>query len=145
MNRPLFTRFLPSTIPRLASPNLHPPLLPLRRSFTAYYPRTMSLPDPASLVKESLARSKHDKWGWVIYRTTYSNDPAWTKFKHMITQQSAHYLRDSDSPEIFDSLEWTFMDDGATFNGASPEFLRTHFRNWAERAAVSENPRASEF
>ena len=29
----------------------------------------------------SLVFTKQDKWGWVIYRTTYKDDAAWERFK----------------------------------------------------------------
>ncbi|RMZ83747.1 hypothetical protein DV738_g939, partial [Chaetothyriales sp. CBS 135597] len=75
---------------------------------------------------------KDDKWGWTVYRTTYNNnDVQWAKFKDLITQYTAfqiHNIPDIHSQSIADTLEWTFMDDPATFNGASRDFLRQHYR-----------------
>ena len=58
----------------------------------------------------------HDKWGWVIYRTTYDDDEGWTCFKQLITQQSLTNIAESKAPEIADSLEWMFVEDRATLD-----------------------------
>jgi hypothetical protein len=48
---------------------------------------------------------KHNKWGWLIYRSTYDDDEAWTRLKQTLTQQSRHIIAASDTPELADSQE----------------------------------------
>ncbi|KKZ61343.1 hypothetical protein EMCG_04062 [[Emmonsia] crescens] len=45
-------------------------------------------------------------------------------------------------PEVATSLEWTFVSDPATFDGASRDQLRTRFLAWAAEAEKTEQPRA---
>lgn len=104
----------------------------------------MSLPSPQRLISECLKNDKHDKWGWVIYRTTYEDDEGWTRFKDFITRQSHADIADSDAPEIADSLEWTFIEDRATLNGASKDQLRSRFKEWASDALKTEQPRVED-
>lgn len=87
---------------------------------------------------------KHDKWGWVIYRCTYDDDDAWTRFKQSINQQSRETIARSDTPEAGDSLEWTFVEDRGTLDGASRDQLRARFKAWAADAIRTEQPRAED-
>jgi len=85
----------------------------------------MSLPSPQRVIFDCLKNDKHDKWGWVIYRCTYDDDEGWTRFKQFIIQQSRANITESDTPELADSLEWTFVEDRATLDGASKDQLRS--------------------
>ncbi|KAK1764214.1 hypothetical protein QBC33DRAFT_547513 [Phialemonium atrogriseum] len=62
------------------------PVLPAARFFTSSPPAPSRDPSPESQIRDWLRRIKHDKWGWVIYRCTYSDDAAWARFKQMIEQ-----------------------------------------------------------
>jgi hypothetical protein len=96
-----------------------------------------------SLVMDQLKRLKHDKWGYVIYRCTYEDDAAWDRFKQIVHERTQEDLQDSDdTPELADYLEWTFVEDRATLDGASIPRLRERFNLWAAEAVVAENPRA---
>jgi hypothetical protein len=96
-----------------------------------------------SLVMDQLKRLKHDKWGYVIYRCTYEDDAAWDRFKQIVHERTQEDLQDSDdTPELADYLEWTFVEDSATLDGASIPRLRERFNLWAAEAVVAENPRA---
>ncbi|KAG8629727.1 hypothetical protein KVT40_001346 [Elsinoe batatas] len=75
------------------------------------------LPSPSRNIYDSLIESSHDKWGWLIYRTTYVDDAAWDRFKAF---------------------------DKDKFDGASREELRTHFAERAEGAYGREQPRATD-
>ncbi|KAG7039171.1 hypothetical protein JMJ77_0003457 [Colletotrichum scovillei] len=85
-----------------------------------------------------------DKWGWVIYRTTYGDDEAWERCKEIITYRTRRNIADSDAPEIAKYLELTFVDDKSLFDGASKHQLRSHFRTWSLDAFQSENPRVKD-
>lgn len=58
-----------------------------------------------------------DKWGWVIYRSSYGDEPAWDRFYEIINPRSRQYVVDSDIPEYAKSLEWTFVEDQRTLEG----------------------------
>lgn len=96
---------------------------------------------PTRNIKLDLEFFKHDKWGWVIYRTSFDDDAAWERFKKIIDEQSRKQISESDTPELADSLEWTFVDD-PSLDGAPKELLRQHFKAWGDEAVTSENPRA---
>lgn len=94
-------------------------------------------------LKLELVALNQDKWGWVLYRCTYDKElhGAWNQFKTLFKAQSREDFEDCDTPEIAQSLEWTFVEDKETLNGATPIDLRSRFREWAEPAEQSENPR----
>ena len=97
------------------------------------------------MISECLKNEKHDKWGWVIYRTTYDDDEGWTRFKQLITQQSFANIAESDAPEIADSLEWMFVEDRATLDGATKDHLRSRFKQWTSDAVKTEQPRVEDY
>jgi hypothetical protein len=104
----------------------------------------MPLPSPTRNIQDSLRRLKHDKWGWLIYRCTYGNDEAWSRFKQIIDQRSREIIADYDTPEAADSLEWTFVEDRGALDGASRDQLRARFKTWATEAVRTEQPRAED-
>ncbi|PGH18382.1 hypothetical protein AJ79_00449 [Helicocarpus griseus UAMH5409] len=86
---------------------------------------------------------RHDKRGWVIYRTAYGDDEAWERFKQNVIERSRRRLaKPGVPPELADALEWTFVSDRATLEGASVDQPRHRFRDWAIRARKTEQPRA---
>ncbi|KAI6839556.1 hypothetical protein KC332_g6544 [Hortaea werneckii] len=102
----------------------------------------MSLPSAQRKILEDLAKLGHDKWGFVIYRCTYRDNQAWDLFKDIVRRRTLEDMADSDAPEAADRLEWTFVDDEASLDGASKNQLRARFRQWATEAISTENPRA---
>lgn len=78
----------------------------------------------------------------MIYRCTYNDDEGWNHFKQLIHRQTRKSLQRSDAPEVFNSLEWTFVEDRLALDGATRPWLRDHFNQWAEQAVVTEQPRA---
>jgi hypothetical protein len=99
------------------------------------------IPSPESQILNMLKESQHDKWGFVIYRCTYQNDQDWDRFKRLVHDRANEAIAESDTPEIADSLEWTFVEDRATLGGASRAQLREHFNGWADDAYAIEQPR----
>lgn len=100
-----------------------------------------TLPSEERQILDRLCQDKHDKWGWVVYRCTYSDDEGWNRFKDIITQRLHRSIANSDTPEIGDSLMWTFIEDRNTLDNAFKDQLRVHFRDWAAKAFDAENPR----
>jgi hypothetical protein len=104
----------------------------------------MSFLSSQRAISECLKNDKHDKWGWVVYRTTYNDDEAWNRFRDFIIEESREEIAKSEAPEIADSLEWTFVEDSATLDGASKNHLRSRFKRWASEALKSEQPRVED-
>lgn len=102
----------------------------------------MSLPSDERVLFNYLRGNNLDKWGWVIYRCTYDDDEGWTRFKQHIIQRSRAEIAESDTPELADSLEWTFVEDRVTLDSASRAQLRSRFNQWALEALKAEQPRA---
>lgn len=94
------------------------------------------------MVVDFLESNKHDKWGFVIYRCTYEDDHGWDRFKQIIYERTQREMQESDTPEAADSLEWTFVEDRTTLDGASRAKLRDRFNQWAAQAIVTKQPRA---
>ncbi|KAF2996790.1 hypothetical protein E8E13_000202 [Curvularia kusanoi] len=70
-------------------------------------------------------------WGWVIYRCTYSDDALWSKFRDRVENHSRQSIAQSDAPEIAERLEWMWVEDPSSLDGASTAALRVRFRAWA--------------
>lgn len=102
----------------------------------------MKLLSPERMILNTLKQSKHDKWGFVIYRCTYEDDEGWELFKHLLHERTENTIQPSDAPEATDSLEWTFVEGRAALEGASRPQLRYRFNRWADLAFVTEQPRA---
>lgn len=100
----------------------------------------------AYFLMERLDAMGHEKWGWVIYRTDYNDDEAWVKFKDIIeTESRDHLMSCGDAPGLDERLEWVFIEDRMTLDGATIEQLRALFKPWADEAAKGELPSADDF
>jgi len=92
-------------------------------------------------MQEALDQGKLDKWGWVIYRTSYKDDAAWDRFQRCVHAWWQEELEDHGAPPLVaNTAEWTFVSDPA-LEGVSRDELRTHFRRWRATAIQTENPR----
>ena len=88
-----------------------------------------------------LQSRKEDRWGWLIYRTTYKDDAAWERYKADINKYSQEYFSHYNTPSVIrNALDWTFISD-PVYDGASREDLRRYFREWRRTAGQAENPR----
>ncbi|KAI6840176.1 hypothetical protein KC342_g3003 [Hortaea werneckii] len=102
----------------------------------------MTLPTPYRNIVDGLSKSKEEKWGFVIYRCTYKDDRDWERFKATVHRRTQEDMADSDVPEVANFLEWTFVDDRESLEGASKDYLRARHKAWAAKAFRAENPRA---
>lgn len=93
--------------------------------------RTMSTSAHVN-IRDDLAVLPTDKWGWVIYRCSYSDadNETWAQFRSRVEASSREDIAQSDAPEIAQSLEWTWVENQATLDGASTAALRKQFRAW---------------
>ena len=132
----VYSGYRPMSVSRLPLPSNS------RHSSTVAGQIKMQLPSPHSSLSKVPTSSKHDKWGFVVYRCTYHDDHAWERIKQIFHERTQQALQRSDTPEVADSHEWTFVDDRAALDGASKPQLRECFNNWASHAMATEQPRA---
>jgi hypothetical protein len=89
----------------------------------------LSQPPSPDLSKNQNQQTQHDECGLVIYRCAYNDDQAWNRFKQTLeaqTQETIAFYK--DTAEANDSLEWTFVENRATLEGASKDYLRKRFK-----------------
>jgi hypothetical protein len=84
-----------------------------------------------SIIRADLTLLPIEKWGWLIYRCTYTSDAAWSRFRSTFESQSRAQIAASDAIDIADRLEWTWVEDAASLDGISTVALRERFRAWA--------------
>ncbi|KAK3905261.1 hypothetical protein C8A05DRAFT_30900 [Staphylotrichum tortipilum] len=97
--------------------------------------------DKAWEMHEALNHGKLDKWGWVIYRTSYKDDAAWDRFqRYVYTWWQQELVAQGAPPLVANTAEWTFVSNPA-LDSISRDELRTHFRRWRATAIQTENPR----
>ena len=65
----------------------------------------------------------------------------WDRFKDIITYCVHKTIKESDAPELAETLTWTFFDDQAAFGGAMKADLRRHFNPWVQEKWKTEQPR----
>ncbi len=94
-------------------------------------------------IYEDLQPFKEDKWGLVIYRTTYKDDAGWDRFKGYVKKWSYDDLSQPGVPRGLSAADWTVVSD-PFFDGASRELLRHHFREWRRTAWHAETPRKTD-
>lgn len=81
------------------------------------------------------------KWGFVIYRCTYTNGADWEAFMARIYDAVIEYLELYNGLDMLDSFAPTVIEDRAAFEGATTATLREHFVNtWVPSAFPGENP-----
>ena len=94
-------------------------------------------------VRRNLNQDNHDRWSFAIYRCTYGNDAAWSRFEDIITTRAQKEICELGEPGILDKLEWTIFDDRETFDNATVDFLRGQFNQWKSANWRREQPRAT--
>ena len=77
----------------------------------------------------------------MIHRTTYADNAAWESFKQIINHNSRTDLIAEGAHGLLAKLEWTFVEDKVTLDGASRAELREQFRKGVPKAVEQEQPR----
>jgi hypothetical protein len=90
---------------------------------------------------DSLERLLLDRWGWVVYRTSYKDEAAWDRLRNDMERWSRESLDDEAAPaRVRSTVDWTFVSDAA-LDGASQDELRARFCEWRETAYLTETRR----
>jgi len=88
---------------------------------------------------ERLMQAEGDiTWGYVIYRTTYEKDDDWDEFLRRLRFHMEQTFERCNGGDILDAFTLTIFSDQALFNGANTIAIRSHFRQWAETAFLTE-------
>lgn len=91
-------------------------------------------------INTRLAEASHKIWGFVIYRCTYEDEVAWTRFKQIADERALSDLEESEAPQLLQSLSLKYFDDKEKHDGASKDQVREHFIQWcASDAAKAEH------
>jgi hypothetical protein len=72
------------------------------------------------------------RWGFVVYRTDYSSETDWAKFKVMLDTWTMMMIENKLAEEVPQIHSWQQMwwfDDQSQFDNASIEQLRNHYNN----------------
>ncbi|KAI6777841.1 uncharacterized protein J7T54_000550 [Emericellopsis cladophorae] len=82
-------------------------------------------------VERNIEHCGYEKWGFIIYRTTYDEVSArpWEAFKDRVLRDVRRSILESDTPEILDNMDFVFVEDPA-LEGASVGSLQRRFRAW---------------
>lgn len=70
------------------------------------------------------------RWGFVIYRCTYDDDAAWSRFLDHLNKRKDYVLKDCYcTPELAARIDWNVQEDPA-LGGASKDEVRRRFKQW---------------
>ncbi|EGE00099.1 hypothetical protein TESG_07421 [Trichophyton tonsurans CBS 112818] len=84
--------------------------------------------DPKGIVRRKL--NCHFPWGWVVYRTSYSDEEAWQKMLNYLREDVMDFLKRYKRMDLLPFHERIIMDDKAKFEGATSHDIRDHFATW---------------
>jgi hypothetical protein len=81
------------------------------------------------------------KWGWVVYRCTYGDDPAWHRFIEMLIEDHTEYLTDEfvHAEDLIPSYDWVVQED-PSLEGATKDEVRRRFRQFRTSLREAETP-----
>jgi hypothetical protein len=82
------------------------------------------------LIKPALQDLGYRYWGYTVYRCTYSDDEAWSRFMATLYNDARENLEYSCTEELMDSLNYHVHEDTAILDGASKKLVRRRFREW---------------
>ncbi|KAL9060887.1 MAG: hypothetical protein Q9162_000331 [Coniocarpon cinnabarinum] len=106
----------------------------------------MPLPSTEQNIYEALQAYGHSKWGFVIYRTSYTpaSDAMWPRFQAILIQRARNVILDSDTPQLLDHLDYKFISDPARIDGTDPITLQRIHAEWRiSPDAQAEQPEGS--
>jgi hypothetical protein len=50
-----------------------------------------------------------EQYGFVFYRTDYTDDAQWNRFVALLKYQALHSLTQEGNPELYDAMDWKVM------------------------------------
>ena len=116
------------------------------QKYSSHDPISATMPQKYLEVLDSkLKAQRHDSWGWVIYRCTYSSDSDWAQFMETLKTETHTMLNDYGATEAMaDQLVWTVIEDREHLENATKSDVRRIFNEWVNGAeAAAKQPNAS--
>jgi hypothetical protein len=95
----------------------------------------------ADNLERQMREDGHQKWGWLIYRTTYDSDEQWQAFLERFGYYVHATLEFHNGVDLESSLDIQVLSDRETLEGATPDDVRQYFQQWAEVASMEEQGR----
>lgn len=62
-------------------------------------------------IRSMLQNNPEAKYGFVVYRCTYSNNAKWERFMQYLTAQAKSALEVEDATDLFEKLDWNVQED----------------------------------
>lgn len=84
--------------------------------------------DPKGIIRGDL--KSHFPWGWVVYRTSYSDEEAWQKMLNILHEDVIDSLQLYKRMDLLPFHEMIIMEDKAKFEGTTSHDIRDHFTAW---------------
>lgn len=76
-------------------------------------------------IRKFLNFQRQEKWGWVIFRCTYTDDAAWENFLRLLRADMKAELDFSGDRDMLDTLDLVIIEDKDTLDNADiPEVRR---------------------
>ncbi|KAI0907581.1 hypothetical protein F4823DRAFT_626205 [Ustulina deusta] len=94
----------------------------------------------ADKIERHLRADGHRIWGFVVYRCTYSSDPAWESCIQRINASVQEAMDLYNGHDLLQDgcFKLTVIADASMLDGASTQAVRRHFREWCTRAVHEE-------
>ena len=94
--------------------------------------------DDATKLQASLEQYDIPRWGFVIYRCTYSSQEKWDKFIGLVKKHARDYFEKTRMERVHDRLSWTIIEDADTLDGADIVETSRRFKDWADSQGKQE-------
>lgn len=105
---------------------------------SARTPDLSTIFNAADVIKRQIREDGHQKWGFVIYRYTYTSDEDWKVFMERLRYRIRNTLERCNGLELMDSLCLTVLEDEANLANSSTAVIREHFKQWSSIAPQEE-------
>lgn len=102
-----------------------------------------SIVEAAPYVNAHLREANNTQWGFVIYRGTYTDDKAWSRFLTLLHKHSDIQL--SARPLLRSKLKYIIRDKKEINDQSSKAVVREHFRRWIVDTYPSQDIKISDF
>ena len=140
-----FTILSPSSIRRLAAYPARQKARTAMASEDEHHSRDLG--NAGLQIKRTFKHLGHKYWGFLVYRCTYRDDHAWSRFMAILNRSVQESLQYDGTKELMDSLNHIVREDPSLLDGVSKELVRQRFREWvaspeadAERQMASAQP-----
>src|SRR5437868_5952787 len=85
-----------------------------------------------------------EKWGFVIYRCTYTSQEKWDKFMALIKEDAKEYLQDENDQDLWQSIDWRVVENEEALGGNDWKEARSVFDAWVTSELKKETEEGRE-